>query len=49
MAAKGMDTLTTAVQNPSQLAGQAEGVAKGATSEVKSAASAIKNKLKIPF
>jgi hypothetical protein len=56
----GLDTLTTAAQNPGQIAGQAGGilrstegtvetVAKDVTSGVKSAASALKSKLKIPF
>lgn len=59
-ATKGFDTLKTAAQNPDQIVGQAEGMlnnpagtvetaAKDVASGVKSAASALKNKLKISF
>ncbi len=59
-AAKSLDTLKTAAENPSALADEAKGVlkgapgtvgnvAKGVTSGVKSTASALKNKMKISF
>jgi hypothetical protein len=55
-AEKGFDTMKTAAENPSQIGGMlqnapgsVESAAKDVTSEVKSAASAIKNKFKIPF
>jgi hypothetical protein len=59
-AAKSLDTLQTAVENPNTIAGQAEGALKGTpgavetatkdvTGGVKNAANSLKNKLKIPF
>jgi hypothetical protein len=55
-AAKSLNALTAGAQNPNQVEGMlqnapgsVESAAKDVTSEVKSAASAIKNKLRIPF
>jgi hypothetical protein len=48
-AAKSMDALQTAVDNPNALAGQTENAAKEVAGGVKNAATSLKNKLKLPF